>query len=124
MGRQGPALWDDPNYVLGTIIPKYKGFDLGAPYAPFNNLYVEELSVKGAASGKTGTFTANGATAVVVSNTSITANSVVLTSMKTVGGTPAGAPYMSAKTVGTSFSMKAAAGDTSVYNYIIMEITE
>lgn len=66
-----------------------------------------------------GTFTANGATAVVVANTAVSANSVITFTLKTVGGTPAGAPFLSAVTAGTGFSVKAVAGDTSVYNYQI-----
>jgi len=67
-----------------------------------------------------GTFTANEATAVVVANANVTANSVIVITLKTVGGTPAGAPYLSAVTAGTGFSVKAAVGDTSVYNYLII----
>lgn len=67
-----------------------------------------------------GTFTANGSTAVTVANTNVTANSVVLITLKTVGGTPAGAPFLATVTVGTGFTVKAVAGDTSVYNYIIL----
>lgn len=69
----------------------------------------------------TGTVTANGSTAVAVSDTKITANSTVIFTLKTVGGTPAGAPYLSAVTAGSGFSVKAAVGDTSVYNYQIIE---
>jgi len=71
-------------------------------------------------SAPNGTFVANGATAVVVADTRLTANSVIVFTMKTVGGTPAGAPFLSAATPGTGFSVKAAAGDTSTYNYIIL----
>lgn len=67
-----------------------------------------------------GTVTANGASAVVVANTNVTANSVVIFTLKTVGGTPAGAPFLSAVTAGTGFSVKAVAGDTSVYNYLVI----
>ena len=67
-----------------------------------------------------GTFIANGATAVVVADTRITANSTLAFAMKTVGGTPAGAPFLSAVTPGTGFSVKVAAGDTSTYNYTII----
>lgn len=67
-----------------------------------------------------GSFTANGATAVVVANTAFTANTPVLFTVKTIGGTPAGAPYISSVTPGTGFSVKAAAGDTSVYNYFFV----
>lgn len=72
------------------------------------------------ASTQTGTVTANGTTAVAVSNTAVTANSVIVFTLKTVGGTPAGAPYLSAITAASGFSIKAAAGDTSVYNYKII----
>ena len=67
-----------------------------------------------------GTFTATGATEVVVSNVNITANSVVVFGLKTAAGTIAGAPYMSSVTAGTSFGVKAGASDTSVYNYAIL----
>ena len=63
---------------------------------------------------------ATGATAVVVVDANITANSVVVFTLKTAGGTPAGAPFLSAVTAGTGFSFKAAAGDTSTYNYVII----
>lgn len=68
-----------------------------------------------------GTFVANGITAVVVADTRITANSVVDFGLKTIGGTPAGAPFMSAVTAGVGFSVKVpVAGDTSTYNYRIV----
>lgn len=67
-----------------------------------------------------GTFTANGATAVSVSDTHVTANSSILYGLKTVGGTPACKPFESAITAGTGFSVKACAGDTSTYNYAII----
>lgn len=67
-----------------------------------------------------GTFTANGTTAVTVTNANVTANSVILFGVNTVGGTPAGAPFIATVTPGTGFTVKAAAGDTSVYNYIIL----
>lgn len=67
-----------------------------------------------------GTFVANGATPVVVANTAITANSAVIFGLKTIGGTPAGAPFMTAVTAATGFSVAAVAGDTSTYNYKII----
>ena len=73
------------------------------------------------ASGKTGTFTANGATPVTVTNANITANSVVAFGLKTVGGTvsPNG-PAMITVTPGTGFTVAGTALDTSVYNYAII----
>lgn len=44
--RLGPNLWDDPNYVLGTIRPRAAGLDLGDAAVPFRKLYVaEEIDV-------------------------------------------------------------------------------
>ena len=83
------------------------------------NKTLSAVTISSIASTQTGTFTANGATAVVVANTAVTANSVISFALKTVGGTPAGAPFLSAVTAGTGFSVKVAAGDTSVYNYTI-----
>lgn len=68
---------------------------------------------------QTGTVVANGASAVVVANTAVSPNSQITFTLKTIGGTPAGAPFLSAITAGTGFSVKAAAGDTSTYNYAI-----
>lgn len=67
-----------------------------------------------------GTTTANGSTAVTVTNSNVTANSVVLFGLKTVGGTINGGPYMVTVTPGTGFTFKSGSTDTSVYNYIIL----
>ena len=67
-----------------------------------------------------GTFTANGASSVTVTNANVSANSVVVFGLKTVGGTIAGAPYMFTVTPGTGFTTRAGASDTSAYNYWIL----
>lgn len=67
-----------------------------------------------------GTFTANGASAVTVADKTITATSFVLISINTVDGTPAGQPFLTTITSGTGFTVEAVAGDTSVYNYMII----
>jgi hypothetical protein len=67
-----------------------------------------------------GTFTANGATSVVISDKNFNSTQTGIDfSMRTVGGTPAGHPYVFAFTNGTSVTVRAVAGDTSVYNYVI-----
>lgn len=66
-----------------------------------------------------GTVTANETTAVSVTNSETTANSVILLTVKTVSGT-VGPAYVSSVTSGTGFSIKSLAGDTSVYNYLII----
>lgn len=79
------------------------------------------LFVKRGTNAKGGTFTANGATPVVVSNTSVTTESVVSVSIKTVGGTPG--PVISVVVnAGANFTFTGTAGDTSVYNYVITEL--
>lgn len=80
------------------------------------------LVLKQGTNGKTGSFTLNGITPVTVNNTSVTLNSMIFFSLKTVGGTVGAIPVLSAPpTAGISFSVEGTAGDTSVYNYIIIE---
>lgn len=68
-----------------------------------------------------GTFTANGATPVTVANSLITANSSIIITLKTVGGTVSPSlPYIATITVGTGFTVTGTASDTSVYNYKIV----
>lgn len=67
-----------------------------------------------------GTFTCNGATPVVVANANITANSQVLITLKTVGGTVGATPAVKTITAGTGFTVAGTASDTSVYSYAII----
>lgn len=68
-----------------------------------------------------GTFTANGATPVVVANVNVTANSVIAIGLKTVGGTVSPtAPNVQTVTAGTGFTIAGVASDTSTYNYTII----
>lgn len=79
------------------------------------------IILKQGSNGKTGTFTANGATPVSVSNTSITANSGIIFTLKTVGGTVGAYPAIQTITASTGFTVACTALDTSVYNYHIIE---
>ena len=65
-----------------------------------------------------GTFTCATA-AASVTNTHVTANSEVLMTLKTVGGTVA-APFVATITAGTGFTVTCGGSDTSTYNYIIL----
>lgn len=68
-----------------------------------------------------GQITANGTTAVSFTAKNLDANSIVLLSLNTVGGTPAGAPYVFSKNASTNvIQFKSVAGDTSVYDVIII----
>lgn len=79
------------------------------------------LKVKSGTNAKAGTFTLSSGGATV-SNTSVTANSVVVMSLKTASGSITQAPYLTAITAGTSFVVAAGAGDNSTYNYVIFEV--
>jgi len=67
-----------------------------------------------------GTFTANGTSSVPVANTKITADSSVIITLKTVGGTVGAIPAIKTITAGTGFTVAGTASDTSVYNYKIL----
>lgn len=80
------------------------------------------LQVAEGSNAKQGTVTMNGTTAVVVSTTAVTANSRIFLSINTQAGSGPGVPYVSARTAGTSFSVKSTVvGDTSVVAYEIIE---
>lgn len=72
------------------------------------------------AAAQVGTFTANGASAVTVSNAAVTANSSVIFTLKTVGGTVGAYPSIKTITPTTGFTVACTASDTSVYNYAII----
>jgi len=59
---------------------------------------------------------------VTVNDSNVTADSDILLTLKTIGGTGTGNAYVSAKVASTSFTITsvAGAGDTSTFNYIIL----
>jgi hypothetical protein len=67
-----------------------------------------------------GSFTLNGATPVTVANANVTANSNILITLQTVGGTVGVFPHIATITPGTGFTVLGTASDTSVYNYLII----
>jgi hypothetical protein len=93
-------------------------------WQPINLNLVSSLQVINAASvgtlsvTTTKTFTANGTTPVTVNDPTVTANSQILITLKTPGGTVGPKPYLTSITPGSGFTVVAAAGDTSVYNYL------
>lgn len=68
-----------------------------------------------------GTVTLDGATPVAVADTRVTANSIIIFTLKTAAGTvSATAPNVLTITPGTGFTVGGVALDTSVYNYAIL----
>jgi hypothetical protein len=68
----------------------------------------------------TGVVTLNSGTTVPVSNVNVTASSQIVFTLKTVGGTPSAAPFLTAVTAGSGFSVNGGGSDTSVYNFAII----
>jgi hypothetical protein len=73
-----------------------------------------------AVSAKGGTFTLTEATLLAVADTAVTADSLILIGLKTVGGTVGALPAVQSLTAGTGFGVKGTASDTSVYTYLII----
>lgn len=71
----------------------------------------------GAVNTKGGTVTLNSGTPVAVAAPGVTANSIILLTLKTVGGTVA-APFVATITPGTGFTVNGGGSDTSVYNWV------
>lgn len=66
------------------------------------------------------TFTCNGATPVSVTAPEVTAESIVIATLKTVGGTVGAVPAVKTITVGEGFTIAGTASDTSIYNVIVI----
>lgn len=67
-----------------------------------------------------GTFTLNGATPVTVANTRVTTGSIVVITLKTVGGTVGAVPAIQTITAATGFTVAGTASDTSIYAFAIL----
>ena len=69
---------------------------------------------------RTGTVVLNGATPVTVANPGVDANTNIIFTLKTVGGTVGAVPAIQTITKGTGFTVAGTASDTSTYNYAIL----
>jgi hypothetical protein len=96
-----------PGQLITTPIPAASLFpiDTGSP------------QVSSAKIGQ-GTFVCNGATPVVVADANVTANSIIIATLKTIGGNVGAIPAVTSITPGTGFSITGTASDTSTYNYL------
>lgn len=75
----------------------------------------------GTGDGLSGTFTANGASQVTVSNTNLQAGDQIIFTLGTVGGTVGAYPSVKTRTYGTGFTVACTASDTSIYYYRILK---
>jgi hypothetical protein len=67
-----------------------------------------------------GTVTLNESTPVTVSAPAVTANSVIIFTLKTAGGIVGAYPTIQTITPGTGFTVEGGASDTSTYNFLIL----
>jgi hypothetical protein len=67
-----------------------------------------------------GTVTLNESTPVTVANPAVTAHSIIIFTLKTVGGTVGTPPQIETITPGTGFTVEGGSSDTSTYNYVIL----
>jgi hypothetical protein len=68
-----------------------------------------------------GTVVLNGTAPITVANALTTANSTIMFTLKTVGGTVSpNAPNVLTITPGTGFTVGGSTSDTSTYNYVIL----
>lgn len=81
------------------------------------------LRIAEGSNAKMGIATLNGSTAVVVNTTAVTAASRIFMTTNNINASPAfGAPYVFARTAGTSFSIKSSSGtDVSTVAWMIVE---
>lgn len=79
---------------------------------------VAQTTVNGIlAAAKNGTVVLNGTTPVTVADTAVTANSLIVFTLKTVGGTVGAYPVVETITPSTGFTVAGTAADTSTYTY-------
>lgn len=86
----------------------------------FANATTQDIANLATGAFASGTVTLNGATPVTVTQSAITADSVVIFTLKTVGGTVGAYPAIQTITVGTGFTIAGTAADTSIYNYTVI----
>lgn len=72
------------------------------------------------ASRLTESFTLNGDTPVQVDDVTISSSSVIVITLKEVGGTVGAVPAIQTITPESGFTVSGTAGDTSVYNYLVL----
>ncbi len=105
--------------TLSATVPANSTATFAIKYTAANTLVATILG-KTPPSTTSGTFTCNGVTPVTVADTNVTANSNIVVTLKTVGGTVGAIPAIKTITAGTGFTIAGTASDTSTYQYLIL----
>ena len=108
--------------LFGSVIVLALLAVLAAIISPVARAFLSPVYSAGTAHAiaSTGTFTANGASSVTVTDANIAVGSQVLITLNTVSGTVGAIPHLATITAGTSFTVVGTASDTSVYTYWIL----
>jgi hypothetical protein len=102
------------NTTQANIYVKKKAIVIGGAVAGVSGVGLDHIETLG-------TFVCNGASAVTVTEPAVTANSSIVITLKTVGGTVSpSVPYITTITAGTGFTVTGTASDTSTYNYLVI----
>lgn len=92
------------------------------PLTQTNNL--SQTIVGSAPDGATGfgggTFVCNGTSSVTVADTRVQLGTVIVPSLRVVGGTVGAIPSVKTITPGVGFTISGTASDTSTYNYVLL----
>jgi hypothetical protein len=118
-----PGTWRGSLTVAANAVNTFGVFGSSAFLGGFFDINIAGfgLQIAEGSNAKQGTAVLNGTTAVVVSNTSVTASSRIFLTINAPGGTPA-SPYVFARSAGVSFSIKSTgASDTSTVAWEIFE---
>jgi len=104
----------------GNVISQDSDLSFSTDTLTATKLNCNQVAITSGSNMKAGTFAlASGAATVL--NTSVTANSVIIVTVKTVSGTRAGNPDI-VPTAATGFTATGGGSDNSTYNYVILEV--
>jgi hypothetical protein len=101
--------------LTNTTIANGAALQVFPPIGGDGGLPTSSYSVLGVTS-----FVCNGATPVTVAYAGLTANSIIIPTLRTVGGTVGAIPVPQTVTPGTGFTIAGTASDTSTYNLLII----
>lgn len=93
---------------------------LATPTGPIGTGTPVQVAAAALSTTTKGTFICNGVTPVTVTDANVTANSTIIVTLKTVGGTVGAVPAVKTITPTTGFTIAGTASDTSTYNYAII----
>ena len=111
-----PFLGTNTQNILQHLISPKVVSDGGSGYTVKTDL----INIDHIYSTLKGTVTVNGANGIVVTNSEVTANSVIIFTLKNSNSSVPNIPYITSITAGTGFTVRSQTSDGSTYNYLII----